>query len=1056
MSRSFEGRSQLRRALSSAIAFGATGALAVGLSPGAAAVPVVVDPSADAPRYVQEGTPVDVGGQAVPWGTGLGLRDEGDTTYAWELPSGVTHTAMSSGSTGAVGLTMMLRSDGRVVGMVDDDRFSQPVIPVLPDGLEYTAVSAGESGASFLLRSDGKLGTVLREGVPIPQIPALPTGLSYVAVDAGLAGAYAVRSDGRIVGFKAGSSSSLPLTCADAFVPPPGLKYTAVNVDHLSWAALRSDGAVVYCLWGDTAAEVIVPDEGTRYTGVKVTRGSNDTTRNYGYAARDDGAITGFGFAPAAAQVPLGRTVVGLAAYEHYANGELIPGGAAVLDDGTVMTWGGAESDLPPEIPGEPGFVALSSSGSQKWLIRRGIPIPVEMEVLSPTTVNYNEWTDIEFRIMAGETSPSGVARLGYVRNDGTTSWDGASKRVVDGRVTFSFKASPEGTYHRALRFDGPPFITTELPVDFVVRPQQPSILTVDMPDSWRVGAPDVHVQTQVAAEGGVSTEDSTVRVIAEATGETLNTGFSDDGRLWIDTTVLPVGTQRVRVDYLSEGPAASTSWVGTVMVLPPAETETTVESELVADYADYSAWTEVDMSVRTRDGSHLGSGSFEILGADGTPLGSSGELRNDSSDVLSYSADARVDGMPPGEYPVTVGWVPSAYWGFSHPTGETLPSRWAGTLTIRKAPTSTVVVASSGFKHGQDASVSVNVIPSTIADVDGQIVAKVDGVEVGRTGVGFDGADASGRSVPVPVRLSGVLPGTHQLEISYLGSDRLRQSSVSQEIDVAPGEFSAPGLKVGGTAQIGATLTADRGTWIPTPSSTTYVWKADGEVIAGATASSLVVPEAVMGKRITVTVTGARANYASLTRTSAPTEPVLGVFVPSRLPSVSGTVQVGKTLTANRWTWTPTPTTVKYQWRLDGAAVSGATSRTWTVPASAKGKKISVAITGSTTGYAAKTVVSPSTTTVKAGAFTAPRPTITGTAKVGSTLKAVRGTWSPQPSTVRYQWKVGGVVVRGADDYWFKVPASAKGKRIAVTVTGSRTGYVTKTVISALTSVIR
>lgn len=178
--------------------------------------------------------------------------------------------------------------------------------------------------------------------------------------------------------------------------------------------------------------------------------------------------------------------------------------------------------------------------------------------------------------------------------------------------------------------------------------------------------------------------------------------------------------------------------------------------------------------------------------------------------------------------------------------------------------------------------------------------------------------------------------------------------------------------------------------------------------------------------------------------------------FVASRSPSISGTVQVGKTLTANRWTWTPTPTTVKYQWRLDGKAVSGATSKTWTVPASAKGKKVSVAITGSKTGYTTKTLASPATAAVKAGVFVAPATTITGTVKVGSTLKAVRGTWTPQPSTVKYQWKVGGVAVKGATNYYFKVPASAKGKRVAVVVTGSRTGYTTKTVTSALTSAVR
>jgi hypothetical protein len=179
-------------------------------------------------------------------------------------------------------------------------------------------------------------------------------------------------------------------------------------------------------------------------------------------------------------------------------------------------------------------------------------------------------------------------------------------------------------------------------------------------------------------------------------------------------------------------------------------------------------------------------------------------------------------------------------------------------------------------------------------------------------------------------------------------------------------------------------------------------------------------------------------------------------VFSVAQRPSISGTAQVGKPLTAMRGPWTPSPTTTRYQWRLDGRAVSGATSRTWNVPASARGKRVTVAVTGSKVGYATKTLVSPATEAVRAGVFVAPRPTITGTASVGSTLRVVRGTWSPQPTTVRCQWKVGGVAVRGATDYLFRVPASARGKRIVVTVTGLRAGYTTKTVTAEPTSVIR
>jgi hypothetical protein len=56
----------------------------------------------------------------------------------------------------------------------------------------------------------------------------------------------------------------------------------------------------------------------------------------------------------------------------------------------------------------------------------------------------------------------------------------------------------------------------------------------------------------------------------------------------------------------------------------------------------------------------------------------------------------------------------------------------------------------------------------------------------------------------------------------------------------------------------------------------------------------------------------------------------------------------------------------------------------------------------------------------------------------------------------VRYQWKVAGKSVKGATGSTFKVPSSAKGKRVSVVVTGSRAGYTTKAVSKSMTTLIR
>lgn len=72
----------------------------------------------------------------------------------------------------------------------------------------------------------------------------------------------------------------------------------------------------------------------------------------------------------------------------------------------------------------------------------------------------------------------------------------------------------------------------------------------------------------------------------------------------------------------------------------------------------------------------------------------------------------------------------------------------------------------------------------------------------------------------------------------------------------------------ISGTARVRATLKVKRGTW--TPGTTfSYRWYANGKAISKATKSSLRLRKSLRGKRITVSVTGRKSGYATVTRTS-------------------------------------------------------------------------------------------------------------------------------------------------------------------------------------------
>lgn len=83
------------------------------------------------------------------------------------------------------------------------------------------------------------------------------------------------------------------------------------------------------------------------------------------------------------------------------------------------------------------------------------------------------------------------------------------------------------------------------------------------------------------------------------------------------------------------------------------------------------------------------------------------------------------------------------------------------------------------------------------------------------------------------------------------------------------------------------------------------------------------------------------------------------------------------------------------------------------------------------------------------------PVPKISGTAKVGKTLKVKPGTWKPSGTKLSYKWLRNGEPVNGATGKTYKLTAADLGAVISVSVTGSKAGHTSVTKASKSTKTV-
>ncbi|MFK4788873.1 fibronectin type III domain-containing protein [Microbacterium sp. ZW T5_56] len=314
------------------------------------------------------------------------------------------------------------------------------------------------------------------------------------------------------------------------------------------------------------------------------------------------------------------------------------------------------------------------------------------------------------------------------------------------------------------------------------------------------------------------------------------------------------------------------------------------------------------------------------------------------------------------------------------------------------------------------------------------------------RNGAAITGATAK-TYTPVAADLAAAL----SVRVTASRAGWLAGIAVSAAATVGAGTIpAAPVPTISGTPAVGKTLTAVSGSWT-SGTKLTYQWKRNGINVSGATAATYRLAAADKGAKLTVTVTGALAGYTSASRLSASTAAVAAGTLTIGTPTISGKVAVGQRLSAAPGTWTA-GASFTYQWLRDGIAITGATGSAYNVAVADLGKKISVKVTGSLSGYTTASKTSAVTVAVVRGTLTAPVPTIVGTAKVGVKLTATAGSWT-SGTKLTYQWLRDGVAISGATASTYTAVAADAGKKISVKVTGSLAGYTTVSKTSAATA---
>ena len=326
---------------------------------------------------------------------------------------------------------------------------------------------------------------------------------------------------------------------------------------------------------------------------------------------------------------------------------------------------------------------------------------------------------------------------------------------------------------------------------------------------------------------------------------------------------------------------------------------------------------------------------------------------------------------------------------------GKTLKVRvlFADDARNQKALTSEATAAVAAADNR--AATGLPTISGTV-QVEETLTANTSGIadEDGLTNVSYSyqwiagGSDIDGATGSTYTLTASEQGQTIQVRVSFT-DDRNNAETLTSEATgavAAADNRAATGLPtIGGTAQVEETLTADT-TGIAdedglTNVSYSYQWiRSNGTTdtdLAGEESSTYTLVAADVGKTIKVKVSFADDANNLETLTSAATATVTARLnsPATGAPAISGTAQVGETLTASTSDFADQDgldnASFSYQWLADDSAITDATGSTYTLVPADRGKTIKVRVSFTDDANNLETLTSAATATV------APSPTL-------------------------------------------------------------------------------